>query len=78
MSAAPSRAAGTLEVTATGKPADAASTAGSIRGSGVQLDASRALTLAAEGDIALEAGRNIEDHVHAQPRGHVHRRAQPR
>jgi filamentous hemagglutinin len=57
------QSAGTLEVTATGKPADAASTAGSIRGSGVQLDASRALTLAAEGDIALEAGRNIEDHA---------------
>jgi hypothetical protein len=30
---------GTLEITATGKPDDATSTAGSIRGSGVQLDA---------------------------------------
>lgn len=54
---------GTLEITATGKPADAESTAGSIRGSGVQLDAARTLTLAAEGDITFAAGRNTEDYV---------------
>lgn len=54
---------GTLEITATGKPADAESAAGSIRGSGVQLDAARSLTLAAESDIAFTAGRNTEDYV---------------
>ena len=53
--------AGSLEIIATGSPADAASTAGSLRGSGVQLEAGTKLTLAAEGDITLEAGRNTED-----------------
>ncbi|MBL8451699.1 MAG: hemagglutinin repeat-containing protein, partial [Zoogloea sp.] len=54
---------GSLDVTATGVPEDVSSTAGSIRGRGAQLDAKRALTLAAAGDITLEAGRNTEDYV---------------
>ena len=57
------QSAGSLDVTATGVPEDAASTTGSIRGRGVQLEARATLTLAAAGDIALEAGRNTDDFV---------------